>query len=223
MSVNHRPNVVHGAFMEFGVSPPKPLVKFQFNPEELSRGRSVSFKAPGGKGRRKKTQSLREFHQLQKNLHVVRKKQNVTVEEETISFDIRLDATEWLSWGDDIAVEYGIAPELATLELLALPQKRTKNEDDSDETGISFSKTARPPLVLFVWGRRKVLPVNVNSLSIKETEFSPDLNPVRAVVSIKLTVIEGPNPTYLTTYSKALAGAREALPEYELDEMDVPS
>lgn len=223
MSPSQWPKVVHGAFMEFGVSPPKVLVKFQFNPEELSRSRSLSFQPPGGKRRRRKAQSLREFHQLQNDLHVVRKKQDVTIEEESISFDIRLDATEWLGWGDDIAIEYGIAPELATLELLALPQKRTKKEDDSDERGISFSKTARLPLVLFVWGRRKVLPVNVNSLSIKETEFSPDLNPVRAVVSIKLTVIEGPNPGYMTTWSKALAGAREALPEYELDEMDVPS
>jgi hypothetical protein len=45
--------------------------------------------------------------------------------------------------------------------------------------------------VLFIWGRKRVMPVNINDLGIVETEYSADLNPVRATVSVKLTVIEG--------------------------------
>jgi hypothetical protein len=72
--------------------------------------------------------------------------------------------------------------------------------------GFSFSRSANPPLVLFIWGRTRVLPVNINSMNITETEFSAVLNPVRATVSVNLTVIEGKSPFYL--YSKA---AKEAM------------
>jgi hypothetical protein len=44
--------------------------------------------------------------------------------------------------------------------------------------------------------------VNINSLNITETEFSPTLDPIRATVSVNLTIIEGPNIPY--TYSKAM-------------------
>lgn len=75
--------------------------------------------------------------------------------------------------------------------------------------GFSFTKSDNPPLMLFVWGRKRVLPVNINSLNITETEFSPDLNPIRATASVSLTVIEGPNPVYY--YSKAMQEAMSLL------------
>ena len=43
--------------------------------------------------------------------------------------------------------------------------------------GFSFTRGANPPLVLFIFGRKRVLPVNINSMNITETEFSTDLNP----------------------------------------------
>ena len=39
-------------------------------------------------------------------------------------------------------------------------------------------------------------------MSIREEEFSTDLNPTRATVSVSLDVIEGPNVPFL--YTKAL-------------------
>jgi hypothetical protein len=71
--------------------------------------------------------------------------------------------------------------------------------------GFSFTRRTNPPLVLFIFGRKRVLPVNINSMNITETEFSTDLNPVRATVSVSLTVIEGKSPPYL--YSKAMTEA----------------
>ncbi len=57
-------------------------------------------------------------------------------------------------------------------------------------------------MILFVWGRRRVLPVNINSMNVTESEFSAELNPTRATVSVDLTVVEGPNMPY--TYSKLM-------------------
>jgi hypothetical protein len=78
-----------------------------------------------------------------------------------------------------------------------------------DEGGFSFTKKANPPLVLFIWGHKRVLPVNINSLNITETEFSPLLDPIRATVNVSLTVIEGSNVPYL--YTKAVKEATSVL------------
>jgi hypothetical protein len=68
--------------------------------------------------------------------------------------------------------------------------------------GFSFTRGANPPLILFIFGRKRVLPVNINTMNITETEFSTDLNPIRATVSVNLTVIEGKSVPYL--YTKAM-------------------
>ena len=63
--------------------------------------------------------------------------------------------------------------------------------------------------MLFIFGRKRVLPVNINSMNITETEFSTDLNPIRATVAVNLTVIEGKSVPYM--YSKALKEAMSVL------------
>ena len=55
----------------------------------------------------------------------------------------------------------------------------------------------------------EVLPVNLTSMKVKEEEFSTDLNPIRATVTVSLTVIEGPNLPY--QYSKAKKETMSAL------------
>ena len=57
-------------------------------------------------------------------------------------------------------------------------------------------------MILFIWGLGSVLPVNIDSISITETEFSRWLMPTRATVSVSLTVIESENIPYM--YSKAV-------------------
>ncbi|MBE9534492.1 MAG: hypothetical protein IMF03_05775, partial [Proteobacteria bacterium] len=75
--------------------------------------------------------------------------------------------------------------------------------------GFSFTMGKNLPMILFIWGRKRVLPVNINSMNITETEFSTDLNPIRATASVSLTVIEGKNIPY--TYSKAMKEAMSVL------------
>ena len=45
------------------------------------------------------------------------------------------------------------------------------------------------PLTLFVWGPQRVLPVRLTELSVTEEAFDPQLNPIRAKVSLGLRVL----------------------------------
>ena len=63
--------------------------------------------------------------------------------------------------------------------------------------------------MLFIWGRKRVMPVNINALNITETEYSADLNPVRAIVAVQLTVIEGKSLPML--YTGAMKEAMAAI------------
>jgi hypothetical protein len=45
------------------------------------------------------------------------------------------------------------------------------------------------PVVLFVWGPGRILPVRVTSFSVEETLFSPTLHPIQATVSLTLKVL----------------------------------
>ena len=45
------------------------------------------------------------------------------------------------------------------------------------------------PLVLFVWSKSRIMPVKVSDLSITEEAFDPNLNPIRAKVSLSLRVL----------------------------------
>lgn len=234
----NKPKILRGAFVEYSLSIPPLIVVFQFNPVQLTRNRSLSFSVPRnlqeeawGESR---MISLRDFHHREfpneDKLLAIRNQQQVTVQEESISFEIRLDATDKLNEGDTITEQFGITPQLATLELMVHPKSeglRGSALDDllnlSGSGGFSFTETQKPPMILFIWGRKKVLPVNINSMNLTETEFSTDLNPVRATASVSLTVIEGKNIPY--TYTKAMMETMSVLNlahKSEITEVVVP-
>lgn len=228
----NNPKILRGAFVEYGLSLPPLIVVFQFNPVELTRNHSVDFDAPNSAASRpaaegtepspntqvpaRQRNALREFHQgefkEQDDLLAIRDLQQVTVQEEAISFKIRLDATDKLDEGDVITEQFGIAPQLATLEAMVYPKSESILGEllpNLTANGFSFTKSDKPPMILFIWGRKRVLPVNINSMNITESEFSTDLNPIRATVSVSLKVIEGPNAPY--TYSKVMKEAMSVL------------
>lgn len=231
---SNKPKILRGAFVEYGLSIPPLFVVFQFNPVQLARNRSLSFNVSSGRpapppaestegGRENEIlralqrsmsagqMSLRELHRREfrdrDDLLAIREQQQVTVQEESISFEIRLDATDKLNDGDPITEQFGIAPQLSTLELMVHPKEESLlgaalGSLLGSPDGFSFTRGEKPPMILFIWGRKRVLPVNINSMNITETEFSTDLNPIRATISVSLTVIEGPNLAY--TYSKVM-------------------
>jgi hypothetical protein len=214
----NKPRILRGAFVEFGLSVPPLAVVFQFNPLQLTRNRSLTFTAPntqnpasGQAGQPAAPQrTLRQFHGQFSNLLDLQKEQLVTVQEQTIGFDIRLDASDKLDAGDSVTEQFGIAPQIATLELMVYPKDESVLAGVlsallGTSGGFSFTRSSNPPLILFIFGRKRVLPVNINSMNITETEFSADLNPIRASIAVSLTVIEGKSVPYL--YSKAMTEA----------------
>lgn len=215
----NKPKILRGAFVEYGLSLPPLFVVFQFNPVQLSRSRTQAFSAPGSgvqqaeyespraAGRTAQSISLRDYHQRFEDLAEIRDAQQVRIQEESINFEIRLDATDHLNDGDVISEQFGIAPQLSTLELMVHPKEESLSGQAlgrllGSPGGFSYTKKPNPPMILFIWGRKRVLPVNINSLSITESEFSSDLNPIRATVAVNLTVIEGKNRVYM--YTKAM-------------------
>lgn len=235
----NRPKIIKGAFVEFGLSLPPLFVVFQFNPEQLTRSRSLSFGAPGepfqcplptpvgGSADEQQScvppiaraQSLRDYHQGKNggdtDLLAIQDNQLVSVQEETISFDIRLDATDDLSDNNAIAKIAGLHPQLATLELMVHPKGESVLGGLVDDLlglgsdGFSFTKKPNPPINLFIFGAKRVLPVNIGSLSITETEFNTNLDPIRATAAVTMSVIEGKNIPY--TYSKVVKEAMSVL------------
>jgi hypothetical protein len=209
----NKPRILRGAFVEFGLSLPPLVVVFQFNPLQVTRNRSLTYSFPGASKAEGATpeRTLRQFHRsFQSNLLALQKQQLVTVQEQVIGFDIRLDATDKLNEGDTITQQLGIAPQLSTLELMAYPKGesllgRGLRALPGIGKGFSFTRGSNPPLVLFIFGRKRVLPVNIASMNITETEFSTSLNPIRATVAMSLNVIEGRSVPYM--YSKAMTEA----------------
>jgi hypothetical protein len=231
--VQPKPKVLRGAFVEFvkpgspGRDDPPPLrVTFQFNPMQLTRNRDLSFDFPDPAPRRRNRdmagavsdrhrRTLRQFHNRFTDLHDLQAQQLVTVQEQTIGLEIRLDATTFLDENDPNTRQFGIGPELATLELMACPRGETalaaaRAANPTAEAGHSFTRASNPPLVLFIFGRKRVLPVNINSLNIIETDFDTDLNPIRATAGVNLTVIEGPNDKYLQTMTALVSQVKNA-------------
>ena len=204
---SNKPKILRGAFVEYGLSIPPLFVVFQFNPVQLSRNRTLTFNAPGSTGTTGAANlNLRDFHTRSSNASLmdIRDGQQVRVQAETITFEIRLDASDKLNDGDPLAEQFGIAPQLSALELMVHPKNESLlspvlSDLLGESSGFSFTESEKPPMVLFIWGRKRVMPVNITSLATNETEFSTDLNPLRANITVNLTVIEGPNPVSMYT------------------------
>jgi hypothetical protein len=91
--------------------------------------------------------------------------------QQTIEFTLPLDATDALEQSNAQAIQTGVYPLLSAIELLMYP-----------------STSGAMPLVLFVWGPCRILPVRVIGLTILERLFEPQLSPIQASVRITLLV-----------------------------------
>jgi hypothetical protein len=109
---------------------------------------------------------------------------------ETIKCTAEIDATDLLAAGDANTISYGIQPQLAALELLVYP---TSAELLLNETlsllGTIEILPMESALTLFVWSKTRVTPVRITDLEITEEAFDPQLNPIRAKVSLGMRVL----------------------------------
>lgn len=111
---------------------------------------------------------------------------------ETIKLEAEIDAADQLEFPDQnpSTVQFGIQPQLAALEALVNPTSRQLISNHLlAMIGTLEIAPMEAPLVLFVWGPRRVMPVRVNDFSITEEAFDPLLNPIRAKVSLGFRVL----------------------------------
>lgn len=130
---------------------------------------------------------------------------------ETISVTIELDATEQLERPreNQAVAQHGLHPALATLELLMYPPSLSaKRIEELAAQGKAQISPADLPLVLFVWGPSRVVPVDITSFSVSEEAFDPRLNPIRAKVELAMRVL-----TYMELPPKSLG--RDAFVAYQ--------
>lgn len=159
------PRLLKGALVSFELPNPKPaVIVFQYNPDTLSRTLEAQ---TGGEG----TDALRI-----KGAPV-----------ETIKLDSELDATDQLEQG---AAAIGLHPQLAALEVLIYPKSALVIANTALlNAGTIEILPPQAPFTLFIWGPKRVLPVRLTEFSITEEAYDPQLNPIRAKVSLGLRVL----------------------------------
>ncbi|MBV9294959.1 MAG: hypothetical protein JO145_05255, partial [Acidobacteriaceae bacterium] len=88
------------------------------------------------------------------------------------------------------AVQFGLHPQLAQLEMLVNPTVETLQSDDNlANSGTLEIIPLEQPLTLFVWSKSRVVPVRLTDFSITEEAFDVNLNPIRAKVSLGMRVL----------------------------------
>jgi len=109
---------------------------------------------------------------------------------ETIKLDIELDASDQLEQGDTITGKLGIYPQLSALEMLIYPKSLLVVAN----TVLMFAGTLEivppmAPMVFFVWGLKRILPIRITDMSITEEAHDVNLNPLRAKISLGMRVL----------------------------------
>jgi hypothetical protein len=157
--------------------PPPQVIIFQYNPEQLSR--SLAMRAaprdPSNVG------SARED---------VLRVEGPPVE--TINISVELDAADQLAEPaqNQVTVQNGLHPVLATLEMLLYPTtEKAQLMAALAQQGQVQVCPADVPLVLLAWGKSRVVPVLLTSFAITEQAFDPNLNPLQAKVDLGMRVL----------------------------------
>jgi len=109
---------------------------------------------------------------------------------ETIKVDVEIDATDQLEMADALTAQAGLHPLLATLEVLVYPSSADLNANNSQAASGSLEiAPAQSPLMVFVFGPKRIAPVRITEFSITEEAFDKSLNPIRAKVSLGMRVL----------------------------------
>jgi hypothetical protein len=111
---------------------------------------------------------------------------------ESIKLDAEIDAVDQLEFPDqnNNTVQFGIYPQLAALETIVYPSSgRLQSNNTLAKTGTLEIVPMESPLILFVWSKNRILPVRLTDFSITEEAFDPELNPIRAKVSLGMRVL----------------------------------
>jgi hypothetical protein len=167
------PRILRGAIV--AVTPLSPLsriVIFQYNPNELRRTlrpRSAPSEQQVGPA---------DAHRIW------------GAPTETITMTVEVDAADQLETGDLVAATTGIAPQLASLEMLLYPDSLQVIANTAlMAAGVIELLPPEGPLTVLVWGPGRAVPVRLQDLTITEQAFDPGLFPTRATVEVSLQVL----------------------------------
>lgn len=113
---------------------------------------------------------------------------------ETIKLDAEVDVTDQLEFPDQAqnsdAARLGLHPHLAALETIIYPtSNQLLSNNDLAKAGTLEIAPMESLLTLFVWSKSRVWPVRLTDFSVTEEAFDPQLNPMRAKVSIGMRVL----------------------------------
>ena len=148
------------------------VITLQYNPDTLSRSLQMQGAGEGGD-----------------RLEALRLKGPPV---ETFNLEATIDATDQLEFPDSNAqtVEVGVAHQLAALESLLYPSSTTLAEHNAlAAQGKLEILPATQPLILFVWGKSRIVPVRISEFGIVEEAFDTALNPIRVKVTLGLRVL----------------------------------
>ena len=170
-TITNSPQLLKGALVSLDPPNPTPrVIVFQYNPSTLTRTLEAQIAEDEGKS---------GSPPRLKGAPV-----------ETIKIEVEIDASDQLERGDPQAGDVGIFPQLSALELLIYPKSElVMNNNLLLKLGTIEILPPTAPLTLFIWGKRRILPVRLTEFSITEDAHHPNLSPIRAKVSLGLRVL----------------------------------
>lgn len=150
----------------------KRVISLQYNPDSLSR--TLQVQGVGEQGERSEALRLK----------------GPAIE--SIKLEAELDASDQLEAPDrnPNTVQFGLHPQIAALESLLNPAAADLIAQNAMAAqGTLEISPPETPLTLFVWSASRVVPVRVTEFGVTEEAFDPNLNPIRARVSLGLRVL----------------------------------
>lgn len=192
--------LLRGALVEYGsdfLGPLPNIVIFQFNPDQLARTINVPQRSTSGRAARTPEPRAASAPPT-----------------ESFTLTAHFSAADDLGRGGALSAVprvAGIGPQLAALEKMVYPTNILggllgaavdavgnalgggggggEGEGEGEEATRATPRE-QLPRILFIWGPWRVLPVQIQSLSITEQKFDFVLNPVQAEVQIGLAVTQ---------------------------------
>jgi hypothetical protein len=187
------PRVLKGGIVAYQLPQLFPtIIIFQYNPDEVSRSVRARGASGGGRGDANRVNGPPE---------------------ETLTFTVEIDAADQLERPSEngVVVENGLHPIIASLERLVYPPYPLVIANEALAlAGSAFILAEQAPLALLIWGARRVLPIQIESINFKEEAFDQKLNPIRAKADLSLNVLtyrdlDVTNPgywVYLASFTK---------------------
>ena len=174
-----RPLLLKGALVVFDPTVPVPtnIIVFQYNPETMTRrvSQPAGGAQVGGGGSASPCTTAGDG------------RFTVLLPVENFQLTVELDASDQMEIDDPTTNSVGLYPALAALEMLMYPSPlEVVVKKALLAFGSAFVSSPQVPLVLFVWGAPRVVPVMINSLTITESAYDQALNPIQAKVDLDM-------------------------------------